>query len=481
MMTIKSNEKDYIIKAASVTPSKRQLAWMDLEFCAFIHFGINTFTDREWGTGNEDPSLFNPEKFSAEQWVRTVRLTGMKGLILTCKHHDGFCLWPSEFTDHSVKSSPWKDGNGDVVAEVAAQCKRYGIKFGIYLSPWDMHETSYGSGEAYNTFFKNQLRELLTNYGDIFCVWFDGACGEGKNGRKQEYDWQGYYEIIRELQPDAVISISGPDVRWCGNEAGVCRRSEWSVVPAFYRSEEKTADSSQKQDNGKFAKRKINYTEVDLGSRKRIKDAGELCWYPAEVNTSIRPGWFYHTKDDYAVKSLAKLMTIYENSVGANASFLLNLPPTPEGLLHERDVEALTTMGAVLAMRFENNLADDSTVEDSCRLDDEHSGMKTLTADPEEFWHSGFDPVKPYLILDMGDDYDVDRVVIKEHVSGGQQIEKFSVWYEDEKKKWKKLASGTVIGHKRICELESHVRTRRLKLEILETRCFAAISGFEAY
>jgi alpha-L-fucosidase len=285
-----NNEKmEKIIEmAANVVPSERQLKWQALEFYAFIHFGINTFTNSEWGSGYESPEDFEPTKLDARQWVTCIKSAGMRGLILTAKHHDGFCLWPSAYTDHSVKFSPWKGGHGDVVKEVAEACREYGIKFGVYLSPWDKHDTRYGEGDAYNKYFKNQLTELLTHYGDIFCVWFDGACGEGKKGKKQEYDWEGYYEIIRELQPEAVISICGPDVRWCGNEAGVCRKSEWSVVPYYYNNSELTAANSQKED-GKVPKN-INFTELDIGSRKAIKNAGRLIWYPSEVKIESGDG-----------------------------------------------------------------------------------------------------------------------------------------------------------------------------------------------
>ena len=261
---MKKND-DYIKRAAAVVPSKRQLKWHELEFYAFIHFGMNTFTNSEWGNGNDDPVLFNPEKLNANQWAAAVRAAGMKAIILTCKHHDGFCLWPSEYTDYSVKKSKWKDGQGDVVRECAEACKKFGLKFGVYLSPWDRHDPRYGEGEAYNKYFKNQLRELLTNYGDIFCVWFDGACGEGKNGRKQEYDWQGYYDLIRECQPEAVISVTGPDVRWCGNEAGVCRKSEWNVVPYYYSNQELIAAASQQ--TAEKPPKRISATTLDLGSR----------------------------------------------------------------------------------------------------------------------------------------------------------------------------------------------------------------------
>ena len=293
---MKKND-DYIKRAAAVVPSERQLKWHELEFYAFIHFGMNTFTNSEWGNGNDDPVLFNPEKLNADQWAAAVRAAGMKAIILTCKHHDGFCLWPSAYTDYSVKSSKWRDGQGDVVRECAEACKKFGLKFGIYLSPWDRHEPSYGTGEEYNNYFKKQLRELLTNYGDIFCVWFDGACGEGKNGRKQEYDWQGYYELIRECQPEAVISVTGPDVRWCGNEAGVARHAEWSVIPSelcFY-SDVQTGPGPMAEEGS------LSYlynTEQELGTMPNILYSKGLTFTPAEINMSIRPGWFWHKNEE---------------------------------------------------------------------------------------------------------------------------------------------------------------------------------------
>ena len=304
--------------AAKVVPSPRQLSWQKMEFYAFCHFGMNTYTGKEWGDGTASPALFHPTDFDADQWVKAVKSAGMRGLILTCKHHDGFCLWPSKYTEYSVKNSPFRDGQGDVVKEVAEACKNNGLKFGVYLSPWDRHEQTYGQGEPYNTYYKNQLRELLTEYGDLFCIWLDGACGEGKNGKVQKYDWQGYYAVMRELQPDAVICISGPDVRWIGNEAGVCRKSEWSVVPSWLSVNEFIAEKSQKTDDKNFAK-KHNAMTLDLGSRKAIKGETDLIWYPAEVDTSIRPGWFYHENEDSKVKSIDKLYKIYLNSVGGNA------------------------------------------------------------------------------------------------------------------------------------------------------------------
>ena len=468
---------DYIKYAASVVPSERQIKWQETEFYAFIHYGINTYTNSEWGNGNEDPELFYPENLDCRQWAKLCKLAGMKGLILTAKHHDGFCLWPTAYTDFSVRSSKWKNGKGDVVAECAEACREFGLKFGVYLSPWDRHEETYGSGEAYNKFFRNQLRELLTAYGELFCVWFDGACGEGPNGKKQEYDWESYYKLIRELQPNATINISGPDVRWCGNEAGICRRSEWSVVPYYHSNAERIAAASQQ--NVSKPPKKINPTALDLGSRKMIKKCNKLIWYPAEVDTSIRKGWFYHPEEDYSVKPLSKLMEIYYNSVGANACFLLNIPPMPEGKICEKDVETLLSMGAQLEIDFNENLAEGSVITDNRHLDEAHCGQMALSYDPEEYWHSGDNPDGSELILDLGDEYDIDKIVLGEHIRTGQQIEKFSL-YAQVNGKWKRLAKETVIGYKRICRFKE-IRVRYFKLVIEKSRCFATISKFEAY
>lgn len=472
-----SKTPDYIKYAASIVPSERQIQWQQTEFYAFMHFGINTYTDSEWGNGNEDPELFNPEELDCRQWAKLCKLSGMKGLILTAKHHDGFCLWPSAYTDHSVKSSRWRDGKGDVVAECAKACEEYGIKFGIYLSPWDRHEPTYGSGKAYDDFYINQLTELLTNYGKLFCVWFDGACGEGPNGKKQEYDWERYYKLIRELQPEATINISGPDVRWCGNEAGICRKSEWSVVP-YWHSNQALIEAKSQKDVTKPPK-KSNVMDLDLGSRKAIKNCNKLIWYPAEVDVSIRKGWFYHKDDDYTVKPLSKLMDIYYNSVGANATFLLNIPPMPNGKINEKDIETLLSMGAQLEIDFNENLAEDSVMTDNMHLDSDHTGQHILNDDPEQYWHSGYDPDGAELVLDLGDEYDIDKIVLGEHIRTGQQIEKFSL-YAQQNGKWKKLATETIIGYKRICRFRE-VRARYFRLVIEKTRSFATISQFEAY
>ena len=267
-------------RLVQVVPSPRQFAYQQLEFYAFVHFTVNTFTGREWGDGTEDPAIFNPEKLDARQWARAVKSAGMRGLILTCKHHDGFCLWPSRYTEHSVAHSPYQGGKGDIVKETAQACREEGLRFGVYLSPWDRNNSLYGQGKAYDDYFCAQLEELLTGYGDIFAVWFDGACGEGPNGKKQYYDWERYYALIRKLQPGACINVCGPDIRWCGNEAGDTRPSEWSVVPARTRDTEKIASLSQQADDESFRQRKISASDKDLGSREALREEQELHLVP---------------------------------------------------------------------------------------------------------------------------------------------------------------------------------------------------------
>ena len=291
---------DKIYEAAHVAPSPRQLAWQRFEVTAFFHFTVNTFTDREWGDGTEDPAVFNPTALDTRQWLRVASKAGVKLAILTTKHHDGFCLWPSAYTEHSVKHSPYQNGQGDVVREFVEACREFDVKAGFYLSPWDRHEATYGT-DAYNNYFTNQLTELLTQYGPVDEVWFDGACGEGPNGKRQVYDWERYYRVIRMLQPEVVIAISGPDVRWVGNEDGIAREDEWSVVPAAVLNQDKIAAESQQQE---AIRPDIGDARaLDLGSRERIANADRLVWYPAECDVSIRPGWFYHAFQDEYVKT----------------------------------------------------------------------------------------------------------------------------------------------------------------------------------
>lgn len=462
--------------AAEVTPSPRQLEWQKLEMYAFCHFGTNTFTGREWGDGTVSPSVFSPKKLDACQWAKEIKNAGLNAIILTCKHHDGFCLWPSEYTDYSVKNSPYKNGKGDVVKEVSDACREYGLKFGVYLSPWDRHEATYGTGEEYNTYFKNQLTELATKYGDIFCFWFDGACGEGKNGKKQVYDWNSYFGLIRELQPNAVINICGPDVRWCGNEAGKSRDSEWSVVPAFVGNQEYTAEHSQQEDNKEFAK-KVDAKTQDLGSRKFIEGETSFIWYPAEVDVSIRPGWFYHKKEDFKVKSLKKLMQIYWGSVGGNSSLLLNIPPDKNGLLSKYDVRALRKFGAELRKEFPKNLAVNCEVSASSRLDEDHNVNNILTENG--YWQCGENDANPQIIIDFNSPVTADKIVLKENIATGQQIESFDI-FADNGNGWQKLCSSTIIGAKRICRFEKQ-KLNRIKIVITSYRVKSTLNSVEIY
>ncbi|MDP3952169.1 alpha-L-fucosidase [Microbacterium sp.] len=327
-----------IAEAAAVRPSARQLAWQQREFYGFIHFGMNTMTDREWGSGHEDPALFDPEEVDPAHWVAAAESAGMRGLILTCKHHDGFALWPSAHSAHTVAASPWRGGGGDLVRETAEACAAAGLAFGVYLSPWDRTEATYGSGAAYDDFFVAQLTELLTDYGPIFSVWLDGANGEGADGRTQYYDWERYYQVVRRLQPDAVISVCGPDVRWCGNEAGRTRADEWSVVPASLRDAERIASRSQQADDGEFS-RLVRSDEDDLGSRDAITAVSdELIWYPAEVNTSIRPGWFHHPSENHRVRRPEEVWTPSENDPAPSIRIRWDEPVTIDGVMLAEDI-----------------------------------------------------------------------------------------------------------------------------------------------
>lgn len=463
-------------RAAQVVPTKRQLDWQKLEFYAFCHFGMNTFTDKEWGDGTDSPSLFNPTDFDAEQWVKAIKNGGMTALLLTCKHHDGFCLWPSEYTDYSVKASPFRDGKGDVVREVSDACRKYGLKFGIYLSPWDRHDERYGKGEEYNEYYKNQLRELLTNYGDIFCIWLDGACGEGQNGKVQQYDWQGYYKVMRELQPNAVINICGPDVRWVGNEAGVGRESEWSVVPSYYAINEFTAERSQKEDNKKFRKSHSQMI-MDMGSRKAIRDAEELVWYPAEVDVSIRPGWFYHESEDFKQKSIKKLTEIYLSSVGNNSTLLLNIPPDKTGKIFRTDELLLDNFNRYLKRRFPKNLIENAQVHTSSNTKDSNN---ITSSDDSLFWQAQSTDTKPEIIIDLPKDSKFDSLVLQENIATGQQIESFSV-YAERRGRWRKISKNTVIGYKKIITFKRPKKADKIKIVINSYRVKATLLKAEAY
>ena len=466
-------------KAAGIVPSHRQLEWQKTEFYAFCHFGMNTFIGQEWSDGTALPANFDPTDFDADQWVSVIKSGGMKGLILTCKHHDGFCLWPSKFTDYSVKNSPFMDGEGDVVKLVSDACRKQGIKFGIYLSPWDRHEKTYGEGEAYNEFYKNQLRELLTDYGDIFCVWLDGACGEGENGKRQEYDWAGWYALIRELQPDAVISVCGPDVRWVGNEMGFVRESEWSVVPSYYAINEFTEENSQKNEGKKFRESHKKMV-IDMGSRKAIKDAEKLVWYPAEADVSIRPGWFYHKAEDSRVKDFEKLFKLYIGTVGANCNLLLNIPPDKRGQITDIDALSLDGLRRMLGRVFYENLSAGKTASASSELDAEHCADNILSDSDELYWQSGEGDEKPEIVIDLGEECECESIILRENIATGQQIESFEIQYS-RNGRFKRLERSTVIGNKRIIIFKKPVITDRIKIKITSCRTKATLLSAEIY
>ena len=458
--------------AANIVPTHNQLAWQEMEFIAFAHFGMNTFTDREWGEGAEDPALFDPTAFDARQWARVLKDAGMKMIIVTAKHHDGFCLWPSRFTEHSVKKSPWRDGRGDVVGEVARACRETGLGFGIYLSPWDRHEPSYGDSPAYNRHFINQLRELLTDYGEVGEVWFDGACGEGPNGKRQEYDWWSYYRVIRELQPKAVIFGMAPDLRWVGTETGYGRETEWSVVPVRIKEFASASDSL----DDIFLPGDM--TAEDLGSRKKIASARALAWYPAETDVSIRPGWFYHASQDAEVKPAQKLVDIYFSSVGRNGVLLLNVPPDKRGLIHENDIHHLMEMRRILDETFAVNLAEGARIEASS----EKKGCRAafiLDKDTASFWTTTEGVDSASLAFTLPEKRTFDVVLLQEEIRLGQQVEEFRLEAWDGKA-WRLFAVGTTIGYKRLLRFEE-VTTDRIRLTIVRSRTSPTLSACGLY
>lgn len=461
-----------------VVPTARQLKHQQLEFYGFIHFTVNTFTDREWGDGTESPEIFCPESLDARQWAGTAKDAGMRGLILTCKHHDGFCLWPSAYTRHSVASSPYKEGKGDVVRELSDACREEGLAFGVYLSPWDRNHPAYGSGREYDDYFTGQLEELLTGYGEIFAVWFDGACGEGPGGKRQVYDWERYYQVVRRLQPKACISVCGPDVRWCGNEAGRTRPSEWSVVPARTADTEKIAESSQQADEAAFRARQIRAQDMDLGSREALKGEEDLIWYPAEVNTSIRPGWFYHASEDDRVKSLEELVSIYEHSVGGNATFLLNIPPDRNGLIHPNDRERLHRLGEYLRNTYGSNLAQEAGI--ACEEAMEGYGPENLRDDTLESCLRTAEGVTSCdILLEWEEAVEIRRVVLKENLLFSQRIEEFEIqaWAHGA---FQTVYRGTVVGYRRIAVLEK-LHTRKLRVRILDARVAVVLAFLGVY
>ncbi len=447
-------------------PSERQLAWHQMEYYMFVHFTVNTFTDKEWGYGDEKESVFNPTALDCYQWAKVANEAGMKGIIITAKHHDGFCLWPSDLTEHSVKNSPWKNGQGDVLKELRQACDEYGLKMGVYLSPWDRNNAAYGTPEYLN-YYRNQLRELLTRYGNIFEVWFDGANGgDGYYGGAREtrridnktyYDWQNTHKIVRELQPMAVMfSDAGPDVRWVGNERGMGSLTNWCLLK-----------KDEMYPGGDFA---------------RILGEGHEdgnYWVPAEVDVSIRRGWFWHKSQDSLVRSPENLLGLYYSSVGRNSNLLLNVPPDTRGLLHENDVKSLLEFRTLREKEFAAELARGKKAKASGTRSTAFSASNVNDGDPETYWATKDDQTTADLTIDLGAETEVNRILVQEYIRLGQRVQEFKVeaLVNDE---WQQIINGTTIGYKIIRKFPV-VKTSKMKLTISKSKACPVISNIELY
>jgi alpha-L-fucosidase len=451
-------------------PSHRQLLWHEMEYYAFVHFGMNTFTDKEWGYGDESPEIFSPTEFDAEKIVSVFKNAGMSGMILTAKHHDGFCLWQTKYAEHSVKQSKWKNGTGDIVREFADACKKDGLKFGMYLSPWDRNNKDYGTPQ-YITTYRNQLRELLTNYGNIFEVWHDGANGgDGFYGgaretrtidRRTYYDWDSTWSLVRQLQPNAVIfSDVGPDIRWVGNENGYAGETCWAMYSPVGEQGDTPAPGYTR------------YKEGITGHREGTS------WLPAECDVSVRPGWFYHASDDSLVKSPEELFRLYFQSVGRNGSLLLNVPPDRRGQINANDVKSLNGLKQLLDATFENNFADGAILSASnVRGNDERfSASNMIDNNSQTYWATDDSLTSATIELTLREPTRFNCIMLQEFISLGQRVEEFAVYYWNENR-WEKLTEGTTIGHKRLLTFPE-VITGNIRLTILKAKGCPVLSNF---
>jgi alpha-L-fucosidase len=442
-------------------PSPRQQAWHNREFYGFLHFTVNTFTDREWGLGNESPDIFNPSDFDATQIVDSARRGGMHGLILTAKHHDGFCLWPSQYTTHSVKHSPWRNGQGDVVAELAQACATAGLKFGIYLSPWDRNHPDYGT-PAYLTYYRNQLRELLSNYGPLFEVWFDGANGgDGYYGGSYEvrkidaktyYEWDETLAMVRAFQPDVCIfSDAGPDVRWVGNEHGIAGDPCWSTIDptGLYPG---NADPAL----------------LNVGQRHGS------AWLPAECDVSIRPGWFYHQHEDDKVRSPENLRELYFASVGRGANLLVNLPVTPVGQVHAQDRANLLAFHALHQQIFATNLIPQAQLSTSSVYENH-----TLNGATGTFWMPEPLDTTPWIKAQFATPVAVNLVDLREHLPLGQRIDSVAIDVKTATG-WREVAHVAAVGNRRLIPF-GRVTTTAVRVRIVASAAPAAVQALALY
>jgi len=441
-------------------PTPYQLDWQKLEYYMFIHFGPNTFTNVEWGDGREDPKVFYPTAFDARQWAATAKNAGMKAIIITAKHHDGFCLWPSNYSTHTVRESLWRDGKGDVLKDLSEACKEFGLHFGVYLSPWDQNHPAYGTDE-YNKVFASQLTEVLTNYGHIFEVWFDGAMGEGPDGRRQVYDWDLFNSTVLNLQPHAIIfSDVGPGCRWMGNERGVAGETNWSTMniegfaPGIY------APPTQILNEG---------------------EEGGAAWVPAETDVSIRPGWFYSPQTDNRVKSLAHVVDIFYTSIGRNSNLLFNIPPDHRGLIHPNDSTRLMEMREIIDQTFAENLAKKAKISaNQTRGDSKRFAAKNLiNSNFHKYWATDDGQLTATIEIDLRKPQTFNRLELMEYIPLGQRVREFSIEYFDGSE-WKHIKRQTTIGYKRILRFPL-ITTQKLRVHIEDALASPVLNGIGIY
>jgi len=437
-------------------PTKQQLAWQGMEFYLFAHFGPNTFTGKEWGHGDEPEDIFNPTAFEVEQWCRIAKQSGAKGIIITAKHHDGFCLWPSKYSTHTVRESKWKNGKGDVLKELSNACKKFGLKFGVYISPWDRNHPDYGT-EKYNDVFINMMKEIFSNYGPIWELWWDGANGEGPNGKKQVYDWRRFENFVRKTSPATVIfSDIGPDARWVGNEKGFAGKTNWNYLDT------------------------AGFTRGEGGPSTDTLNAGNengKNWIPAECDVSIRPGWFYHPNEDDKVKSAQQLFDLYLKSVGRGANLLLNVPPDRRGLFHENDSASLVNFKKLLEENFGNNLSLKAKEElhykgnhyPSNKLIDGLNHTEEGLPDYRQgsFWIK-FNPAE-----------NVNCIVLKEPLQNGQKIKQLTISMVNGAEDKGKIQV-TTVGQKRIITFPRRL-VSAIRITITDARNSPVLNEVETY